>query len=196
MPHVFLKTCRIWRRNLPRFLPRPSPPFAPVPYSLSSHHRIHRKALPARRGRCLRSVFETQARPQGPAENGFPLVCKMAGRACEAHMRNGDWPAERRVFRGATAKAVNATLYQKGAVTPAEKPELQVKTTETGHIACHFYLLNQAHDVSRPIPPVASARRDHIRPNATGVTRRVKALSYLNGKPPQKSVGSRRGDLI
>ena len=32
----------------------------------------------------------------------------------------------------------------------AEEPELQVKTTETGHIACHFYYLIQALDVSRP----------------------------------------------
>ncbi|MDQ0320898.1 hypothetical protein QO002_003036 [Pararhizobium capsulatum DSM 1112] len=32
----------------------------------------------------------------------------------------------------------------------AEEPELQVKTTETGHIVCHLLLTNQAPDVPRP----------------------------------------------
>ena len=131
MPHVFLKTCGIWRRSVP--ISSPSiPAFCARAILLSSRHRIHRKALPARRGRCLRSVFETQARPQGPAENGFPLVCKMAGRACEAHMRNGDWPAERRVFRGATAKAVNATLYRKRRRHPRRETGVAGKNHRDG----------------------------------------------------------------
>ncbi|MDQ0321686.1 hypothetical protein QO002_003824 [Pararhizobium capsulatum DSM 1112] len=41
----------------------------------------------------------------------------------------------------------------------AEEPELQVKTTETGHIACHLLLTNQAPDVPRPIPPPLSKRK-------------------------------------
>ena len=50
-------------------------------------------------------------------------------------------------------------------VVLAEEPELQVKTTETGHIVCHLYYLIQAPDVSRPSIPSQT----------TGETRRVKA---------------------
>jgi hypothetical protein len=54
-------------------------------------------------------------------------------------MRTGDWHLARHAFRAAADRSVSATL-SKVPVIRAEEAELQVKTTETGHIACHLLL--------------------------------------------------------
>jgi len=54
-------------------------------------------------------------------------------------MRTGDWSVERQAFRGAL-DSPEAPPWQRRPIIRAEKPKLQVKTTETGHIACHLII--------------------------------------------------------
>gem|GEM_PF-4443162 len=53
-----------------QFIPAP----APCPILSPSRHRLHRSALPARRGRCPGGAVETRAAFPGPGMKGLPLA--------------------------------------------------------------------------------------------------------------------------
>ncbi len=110
--------------------PRKSPRFRPV---RSSVRPVTARLLgvAVRQGRC-RVKDRRKPLSGGWSESGFPPVCKMAGRACEAHMRTGDWCVERQAFRGETANSRKRRPVSKGRRHPRRETGVAHRQTLNG----------------------------------------------------------------
>ncbi len=83
-----------------------------------------------RQGRC-RAEDRRKPLSGGWSESGFPPVCKMAGRACEAHMRTGERYCDSSIFPGAAATSASPRI-KRAPSSPQRNRSCPSSNTERG----------------------------------------------------------------
>lgn len=109
-------------------------PANPRDQNLCHHHCVLSSARPlgvaVRQGRCR---MEDRRKPLSGrwSESGFPPVCKMAGRACEAHMRTGERYCDSSIFPGAAATSASPRI-KRAPPSPQRNRSCPSSNTERG----------------------------------------------------------------
>ncbi len=130
-------------------------PANPRDQNLCHHHRVLSSARPlgvaVRQGRC-RAEDRRKPFSGGWSESGFPPVCKMAGRACEAHMRTGERYCDSSIFPGAAATSASPRI--KRAPSSPQRNRSCHRRTLNGALEGVIYLTLSRHfPAPRPSQP-------------------------------------------